>query len=61
VNAVAPGAAAHDNHAIADADSLLDRPPRNDADAAGEDERVADVVFVEVDGAVDGGNAQRLP
>ncbi len=61
VDAVAAGAPAHDDNRVANFRFLLDLVSRDDADAPGEDQRVADVLVVEVDGAVDRRDAHAVP
>src|SRR5437867_1320763 len=60
MNSIAAGASAHDNDGIVRAGRLFDFIARDQADAAAEDEGVSDVAVVEINGAVDGGDAHAV-
>jgi hypothetical protein len=59
VNAIAAGASAHDDDGVADG-GLVDFVARDQPDAAAENQRIADVAIVEIDRAVDGGDAHAV-
>ena len=60
MDAVAAGRAAENDDAVAGLGAAEALVQRDDADAAGVDQRVAEVVVVEDDAAVDGGDAHAV-
>ena len=60
MDAVATGAAAQSDDAVAIMRLAVDEVPRDEADAAAVNERVTDVAIVEEDAAADGGDAHAV-